>query len=185
MHICWSTNNYYLDNITVCIAGWVSVVLLKCTSTGLMTPSLYQHSKNSWQNTRKVHNILTAILFIHIILFISACPLELSRKYVTLMFFKGEVEHELRETPQMLPTFRFKSDSDLEKYMNVERKHCLYPHEQQQSCTKKGNSYMLTSMLFTYIAKFCRLWTLLGGRWPLETAIHALHISCCYRGSWN
>ena len=100
---------------------------------------------------------------------------------MSLMFFKGEVKHEPRETPEMLSTFRFKSDSDLEKYMNVEDKHCLYPHEQQQSCTAKGNTYMLKSMLFMYIAKFCRLWTLLGGRWPLET----LYVPCGYRGSWN
>ena len=58
---------------------------------------------------------------------------------MSLMFFKREVEQELRETPQMLTTFRFKSDSDFEKYLSVEDKHCLYPHEQQQSCKVKGN----------------------------------------------
>ena len=58
---------------------------------------------------------------------------------MSLMLFKREVEQELRETPQMLTTFRFESDSDFEKYISVEGKHCLYPHEQQQSCSVKGN----------------------------------------------
>ena len=60
---------------------------------------------------------------------------------VSHVFLKSELEQELRETPHMLKTFRFKSDSDFEKYMDVESKHCVYPHEQQQSCIAKGNNF--------------------------------------------
>ena len=45
--------------------------------------------------------------------------------------------------------------------------------EQQQSCTVKGNihSSLLTSMLFMYMAKFCRLWRrclVADGGWKLD-----------------
>jgi len=76
-----------------------------------------------------------------------ACPLELTRKHVSEMFFRGEVEEELRDSPVELETVRFKSDSDIEIFMeNVEEGRVteLYPHQPNERCIKKG--------LYVYIA---------------------------------
>ena len=76
---------------------------------------------------------ITAYLFIFV-----AFPVELTRKHVSQMYFKGEVEQELRETARH---FTFKFDGDLENFMrDVERSRVsdLYPHHQNRVCTEKG-----------------------------------------------
>jgi len=63
------------------------------------------------------------------------------------MFFRGEVEEELRDSPVELEKVRFKSDSDIESFMeNVEEGRVteLYPHQPNERCIKKG--------LYVYIA---------------------------------
>ena len=70
-----------------------------------------------------------------------ALPLELTRKNISEMFFRGEVEEELRECPLQLEKVRFKADSDMEEFMiNVEEGRItkLYPHQQSERCMKKG-----------------------------------------------
>ena len=54
------------------------------------------------------------------------------------MFFRGEVEQELRET---VKNFTFKCDSDFETVMQcVEKSRVtdLYPHTQNGLCMEKG-----------------------------------------------
>lgn len=54
------------------------------------------------------------------------------------MFFKGEVEQELRETQQ---DFTFKSDACMEDFMrHIEQSRVteLYPHCQNEVCIGKG-----------------------------------------------
>ena len=70
-----------------------------------------------------------------------AFPLELTRKHVSEMFFKGGVEEELCDCPLGLQKVRFKSDSDIDAYMKtVEEGRIaeLYPHQQSERCLKKG-----------------------------------------------
>ncbi len=46
-----------------------------------------------------------------------AYPLELTRKHFSEMYFRGEVEEELRECPSQLERQKFKADSDMEIFM--------------------------------------------------------------------
>lgn len=67
-----------------------------------------------------------------------AYPLELTRKHVSQMFFKGEVEQELREAQQ---DFTFKSDAGMEDFMcYIEQLRIteIYPHCQNEVCIEKG-----------------------------------------------
>lgn len=62
----------------------------------------------------------------------------MTRKHVSQMFFKGEVEQELRETQQ---DFTFKSDACMEDFMrHIEQSRVteLYPHCQNEVCIGKG-----------------------------------------------
>ena len=70
-----------------------------------------------------------------------AFPLELTRKHISDMFFRGEIEEELRECPSQLEMVRFKSDSDMQMFMmSVEdgRMTNLYPHQRSNQCIQKG-----------------------------------------------
>jgi hypothetical protein len=61
-------------------------------------------------------------------------PLELIRKHVSQMFFRGEVEQELRETGR---DFTFQSDADMEGLMRcIEQSRVtdLYTHCQNAVC---------------------------------------------------
>lgn len=57
------------------------------------------------------------------------------------MFFKGEVEAEIREAPSHLATVKFNSDADFDSYMkHVEdqRVSLLYHHNSSAECRLKG-----------------------------------------------
>lgn len=93
--------------------------------------------------------------------------MELTRKHVSQMYFKGEVEQELRETARH---FTFKFDGDLENFMrDVERSRVsdLYPHHQNGICTEKGiytNSVIivLELTLFSQVVVMLGLWMEIG-----------------------
>ena len=54
------------------------------------------------------------------------------------MYFKGEVEAELRET-NTITQAKFYYESDFEKYMKeIDNDRGLYPHTPQEACSKKG-----------------------------------------------
>ena len=57
---------------------------------------------------------------------------------MSMMYFKGEIEQELRETHR---EFKFRADSDIEEFMHsVEESRVteLYPHCQNEVCIRKG-----------------------------------------------
>ena len=57
---------------------------------------------------------------------------------MSMMYFKGEIEQELRETHREL---KFRADSDIEEFMHsVEESRVteLYPHCQNEVCIRKG-----------------------------------------------
>lgn len=54
-----------------------------------------------------------------------------------MMFYKGEVEAEIREVPSQ----RFHSDSDFDLYMQhveEQRVSSIYPHNSSSECRSKG-----------------------------------------------
>ena len=61
-------------------------------------------------------------------------PIEMSRKYVSQMFFKGNIEKEVRERAP-LSQFHFASDSDFEHLMKEMLPSEPYPHA---NCGQKG-----------------------------------------------
>ncbi len=71
----------------------------------------------------------------------TAVPTEMSRKHVSQMFYRGEVENEARERPQVFECLRFTSDSDVEVFMKaVESRRTteLYAHTRSEVCTLRG-----------------------------------------------
>ncbi len=69
-----------------------------------------------------------------------ALPTELSRKHISQMIFKGEMEMDARENRPDIATLLFSSDSDLERVMKeVERRRTdeLYTHHPNHDCRKK------------------------------------------------
>ena len=73
--------------------------------------------------------------------FHSANPVELSREHVSSMFFKAEVEAEIREVPSQVPCIMFTRDADFDMYMqHVEegRVTALYHHNSSIECQSKG-----------------------------------------------
>ena len=71
---------------------------------------------------------------------------ELTRKHVSDMFLRGELEKEIRDPakPHRLEGMVFCSDSDAECYMKQveqERAYELYVHNQAPQCTGRGIEY--------------------------------------------
>lgn len=59
-----------------------------------------------------------------------------------MMFFKGEVEAEIRELPSQLASISFNSDADFDLYMQhveEQRVTVLYHHNSSSECRSKGN----------------------------------------------
>ncbi len=57
------------------------------------------------------------------------------------MYFRGEVEEELRECPSQMERQKFKADSDMEIFMmSVEEDRVAerHPHQQSDRCIEKG-----------------------------------------------
>ena len=81
---------------------------------------------NNWYCMFKRYN------FIHILCLV--LPIEMSRKHVSQMFFKGSIEKEARERAP-LSQFRFSSDTDFERLMKEMLPSEPYPHS---NCGQKG-----------------------------------------------
>lgn len=70
-----------------------------------------------------------------------ANPIELTREHVSMMFFKGEVESEIREVPSQIASVRFNTDAEFDLYMqHVEKQRVseLYEHNSCIECQQKG-----------------------------------------------
>ena len=101
--------------ITVYIAGCPSLALQRCVWSTLMGWSqVYgqRHSKSKIKEVSLQAKLLSLSVYLPV-----ALPLELTRKNISEMFFRGEVEEELRECPLQLEKVRFKADSDMEEFM--------------------------------------------------------------------
>ena len=62
--------------------------------------------------------------------------LEPTRKNISDMYFRSEVEIEIRLNNKMA---LFKSDLDFEDFMKkIEHRQAVYKHIQSESCTEKG-----------------------------------------------
>ena len=74
----------------------------------------------------------------HKVIFTSVLPIELGRKHVSQMFFKGNVELEFYENSNM-SHFTFKVDADFETFMREvhEQQNDPYPHTM---CGRKGRA---------------------------------------------
>ena len=67
---------------------------------------------------------------------------ELTRKHVLDMFFKGEIEEQLRESGEIASTI-FQNDHNFEKVMHtVTESAIIYSHEQSKLCTDRGKYYI-------------------------------------------
>ena len=68
---------------------------------------------------------------------------ELTRKHVSDMFFKGEIEEQLRESGEIASTI-FQNDHDFEEVMHtVTESAIIYSHEQSKLCTDRGKYYII------------------------------------------
>lgn len=105
----------------------------------------------------------------------------MSRKHVSRMFFKGNVEIEARENAP-ISQFRFSSESDYDKFMAMMKPKEPYNHT---NCGHKGYWIRLhvvgIAIQFYY---YFRLWILLGYRWQLEISISNMYVSCCDYCTW-
>ena len=77
---------------------------------------------------------ITTDVFIDTNLLILVLPLEMSRKYVSKMFFKGNVEIEACESAH-LSQFQFTFDADYNSFMKTVKQTELYSHA---NCGQKG-----------------------------------------------
>lgn len=65
----------------------------------------------------------------------------MTREHVSAMFFKGEVEAEIRDIPSKLSSVKFNTDAEFELYMqHVEKQRVstLYEHISCSECRLKG-----------------------------------------------
>ena len=82
---------------------------------------------------------------------IAVLPTEMSRKHVSLWFFKGNVEIEARENAP-LSQFRFTCESDLEICMERMLPKEPYPHVNSEH---KGYALLLHAYIYIYIGYTC------------------------------